>query len=201
MRYEDIKDMTNAEAVAYYGPLTFSYIPCAELENLLGYADLANRNAVSGAWEGSLIDFMNSNTVPALTAGLEELFSHLNKPRSTGCDTHEQPWASKMSDLLAGLEAVAQIDAAFSADVVALGGGFVHAGLDEAAVEVIRTEGIAAEAERLANEAYMVEQNAAKSNYDQLYNQHIAPLYSAKDMTDASWSAALQAMSDNWTSN
>mgnify|MGYP000038259414 FL=1 len=201
MRYEDIKDMTNAEAVAYYGPLTGRYIPCAELENLLGYADLANRNAVSGAWEGSLIDFMNGNTVPALTAGLEELFSHLNKPRSTGCDTHEQPWASKMSDLLTGLEAVAQIDASFSADVVALGGGFVHADLDEAAVEVIRVDGAAAEAERLANEAYMVEQNAAKSNYDQLYNQHIAPLYSAKDMTDASWSAALQAMSDNWTSN
>ena len=190
MRYEDIKDMTNAEAVAYYGPLTNRYIPCAELENLLGYADLANRNAVSGAWEGSLIDFMNSNTVPALTAGLEELFSHLNKPRSTGCDTHEQPWASKMSDLLAGLEAVAQIDAAFSADVVALGGGFVNADLDEAAVEVVRVDGAIAEAERLANEAYMVEQNAAKSNYDQLYNQHIAPLYSAKDMTDASWSAA-----------
>ena len=201
MRYEDIKDMTNAEAVAYYGPLTFSYIPCAELENLLGYADLANRNAVSGAWEGSLIDFMNSNTVPALTAGLEELFSHLNKPRSTGCDTHEQPWASKMSDLLAGLEAVAQIDASFSADVVALGDGLAHEDLDEAAVEAIRVDGAAAEAERLASEAYMVEQNAAKSNYDQLYNQHIAPLYSAKDMTDASWTAALQAMSDNWTSN
>ena len=201
MQYSDIKDMTNAEAVAYYGPLTQRYIPCAELENLLGYADLANRNAVSGAWEGSLIDFMNGNTVPALTAGLEELFSHLNKPRSTGCDTHEQPWASKMSDLLAGLEAVSQIDAAFSADVVALGGGFANADLDEAAVEVIRVDGAAAEAERLANEAYMVEQNAAKSNYDQLYNQHIAPLYSAKDMTDASWSAALQAMSDNWTSN
>lgn len=201
MQYSDIKDMTNEEAVAYYGPLTQRYIPCAELENLLGYADLANRNAVSGAWEGSLIDFMNSNTVPALTAGLEELFSHLNKPRSTGCDTHEQPWASKMSDLLAGLEAVAQIDAAFSADVVALGGGLADADLDEAAVEVIRIDGAAAEAERLANEAYMVEQNAAKSNYDQLYNQHIAPLYSAKDMTAASWSAALQAMSTNWTSN
>ena len=106
-----------------------------------------------------------------------------------------------MSDLLTGLEAVAQIDASFSADVVALGGGFVHADLDEAAVEVIRAEGIAAETERLANEEYMAEQNAAKSNYDQLYNQHIAPLYSAKDMADASWSAALQAMSDNWTSN
>ncbi len=201
MKYDDIKDMTNAEAVAYYGPLTFNYIPCAELENLLGYAGLANRNAVSGAWEGSLIDFMNSTTVPALTAGLEELFSHLNKPRSTGCDTHEQPWASKMSDLLAGLEAVAQIDASFSADVISLGGGLAHADLNEAAIEAIRDAHIASEAERLASEAYAAERGDATTNYDQLYNQHIAPLYSDRDMTAASWKNALQAMADNWTSN
>ena len=41
MNYDDIKDMTNEEAVAYFGPLTNSYVPCADLENLLGWADLA----------------------------------------------------------------------------------------------------------------------------------------------------------------
>lgn len=201
MQYSDIKDMTNAEAVAYYGPLTNSSLPCGDLENLLEWAGLANRHAISGAWEGSLVDFMNSNAVPALSVGLAELFQHLNKPRSMTIDTNVQPWASKMADLLGGLELAGQVTAAVTADVVALAGGYQNELLDEAAVEAIRAAGIVSEAERLANEAYMVEQNATKSNYDQLYNQHIAPLYSAKDMTDASWSAALQAMSDNWTSN
>lgn len=193
--------MTNAEAVAYYGPLTNSSLPCGDLENLLEWAGLANRHAISGAWEGSLVDFMNSNAVPALSVGLAELFQHLNKPRSMTIDTNVQPWASKMADLLGGLELAGQVTAAVTADVVALAGGYQNELLDEAAVEAIRAAHVVSEAERLANEAYMVEQNAAKSNYDQLYNQHIAPLYSAKDMTAASWSAALQAMSDNWTSN
>ena len=201
MQYSDIEDMTNAEAVAYYGPLTNSSLPCGDLENLLEWAGLANRHAISGAWEGSLVDFMNSNAVPALSVGLAELFQHLNKPRSMTIDTNVQPWASKMADLLGGLELAGQVTAAVTADVVALAGGYQNELLDEAAVEAIRAAHVVSEAERLANEAYMVEQNAAKSNYDQLYNQHIAPLYSAKDMTAASWSSALQAMSDNWTSN
>ena len=199
MRYEDIENMTDAEAVAYFGPLTISHIPCSDLENLLGWAGLAVRNPVTGAWEGSLIDFMNSNTVPALSAGLSDLFSHLNKPRSTGVDSHLQPWASSMEDLFNGLIAVGQVDAAFKADVVALAGGYANEDLDEAAVAVIRAEGIAAEEARVADEAYLTSQNATKAKYDELYNQHIAPLYSAKDMTDASWIAALQAMSSSWS--
>jgi len=199
MRYSDIENMTDAEAVAYFGPLTISYIPCSDLENLLGWAGVAVRNPVTGAWEGSLIDFMNSNTVPALSAGLSDLFSHLNKPRSTGVDSHLQPWASSMEDLFNGLIAVGQVDAAFKADVVALADGYANEDLDEAAVAVIRAEGIAAEETRVAGEAYLASQNAAKAKYDELYNQHIAPLYSAKDMTDASWIAALQAMSSNWS--
>jgi hypothetical protein len=206
MRYSDIENMTDAEAVAYFGPLTLSYIPCGDLENLLGWAGLATRNPVTGAWEGSLIDFMNGNTIPALSAGLSDLFSHLNKPRSTGVDTHLQPWASSMEDLFNGLIAVGQVDAAFKADVVALAGGYANEDLDEAAVAVIRADGIAeeeaavaAEAQRVADEAYRATQNATKAKYDELYNQHIAPLYSAKDMTDASWIAALQAMSSNWS--
>jgi hypothetical protein len=191
--------MTDAEAVAYFGPLTLSYIPCGDLENLLGWAGLATRNPVTGAWEGSLIDFMNGNTVPALSVGLSSLFSHLNKPRSTGVDTNLQPWASSMEDLFNGLIAVGQVDAAFKADVVALAGGYANEDLDEAAVAVIRADGIAAEEARIADEAYLASQNATKAKYDELYNQHIAPLYSAKDMTDASWIAALQAMSSNWS--
>ena len=199
MIYDDIKDMTNEEAVAYFAPLTVSYIPCGDLENLLGFAGVAKRNAVTGAWEGSLIDFMQSNAVPALSEGLGELFSHLNKPRSIGCDTHEQPWASKMSDLLAGLEMVGQIDAQFTVDVVALAGGYAHANLDVTAVQALRDE----EAERVAqNEANAISAAAfiaTQENYDALYNQHIAPLYDAADFSDAAWIAALNAMASDWS--
>ncbi len=201
MRYDDIKDMTNEEAVSYYGPITSSYVPCGDLENLLGWADLAKRNAVTGAWEGSLIDFMNSNAVPALSDGLAELFSHLNKPRSIGCDTDSQPWASKMADLLAGLEAVGQITAAFTADVVALAGGYAYPDLDVDAVQLIRDE----EAQRVLDQEAADAEAAARAEFDvklarynELYNIHIAPLAVDQDADDSSWVAALQAMSDNF---
>ena len=199
MNYDDIKDMTNEEAVAYFAPLTSSFIPCGELENLLGFAGVAKRNAVSGAWEGSLIDFMQGNTVPALSEGLGELFSHLNKPRSIGCDTHEQPWASKMADLLAGLEMVSQIDAQFTADVVALGGGYVHADLDVSAVQALRDEEAVKVASREAMEQETVARNAHSVKWDGLHNQHLSPLYDAADYSDAAWIAALNAMAANWS--
>ena len=201
MIYDDIKDMTNEEAVAYFAPLTVSYIPCGELENLLGFAGVAKRNAVTGAWEGSLIDFMQSIAVPALSEGLGELFSHLNKPRSTGCDTHEQPWASKMADLLAGLEAVGQIDAQFTVDVVALAGGYAHADLDVTSVQALRD----AEAARVAAEAAQAIEDAARAEFDvkmqrynELYNIHISPLATDENADDAAWTAALLAMSNEF---
>ena len=194
MIYDDIKDMTNEEAVAYFAPLTVSYIPCGELENLLGFAGVAKRNAVTGAWEGSLIDFMQSIAVPALSEGLGELFSHLNKPRSTGCDTHEQPWASKMADLLAGLEAVGQIDAQFTVDVVALAGGYAHAGLDVTSVQALRD----AEAAQAIEDAARAEFDVKMQRYNELYNIHISPLATDENADDAAWTAALLAMSNEF---
>ena len=201
MNYDDIKDMTNEEAVAYYSPLTVSYVPCGDLENLLGWAGLAKRNAVTGAWEGSLIDFMNSNAVPALSDGLGELFSHLNKPRSIGCDTNEQPWGSKMADLLAGLEAVGQITAEFTADVVALAGGYAHADLDVDAVQALRDEEaarVAAEEAQAIEDASRAEFDVKMQRYNELYNIHISPLATDENADDAAWVAALQAMSDEF---
>ncbi len=182
MNYEG---MTNAEAVAYYLPITTSPIPCGDLENLLGWAGKAKRNAVSGAWEGSLIDFMDSNAVPALSEGLGELFSHLNKPRSVSVDTNLQPWAGKMADLLAGLEAVGQVDAAFTADVVALAGGHAHEGLVEDDIQALRDE----DAARLAFDANI-------QRYNELYNIHIASLPANSDAS--AWAAALLAMSNEF---
>ncbi len=194
MNYDDIKDMTNEEAVAYYGPLTVSYIPCGDLENLLDWSGVAKRNAITGAWEGSLIDFMVSNAVPALSEGLGELFGHLNKPRSTGVDSNEQPWAGSMADLLGGLEAVGLIDASFTADVVELAGGYAYPDLDVAAVQLIRDEHEAQAAEAAARADFDIK----LARYNELYNIHIATLAVDNTADDSSWVAALQAMSDNF---
>ncbi len=194
--------MTNEEAVAYYLPITNAYIPCGDLENLLGWSGKAKRNAISGAWEGSLIDFMNSNAVPALSEGLSELFSHLNKPRSTGVDTNLQPWAGKMSDLLSGLEAAGQIDAAFTADVVALAGGYAHEGLVEADIQALRDEEaarVAAEAAQAIEDAARAEFDVKMQRYNELYNVHISPLATDSNADDAAWTAALLAMSNEFT--
>ena len=194
MNYEDIKDMTNAEAVAYCSPLTVSYIPSGDLENLLDWAGKAKRNPITGAFEGSLIDFMNSNAVPALSDGLAELFSHLNKPRSIGCDTNEQPWGSKMADLLSGLEAAGQINAQLTADVVALGGGHAYPNLTEADVQALRDN----EAQRVAEEDARAGFDLNMVRYNELYNIHIAPLAVSLGVDDAAWVTALQAMSDEF---
>ena len=196
MRYDDIKDMTNEEAVAYYSPITSSYIPCSDLENLLGWADLAKRNAVTGAWEGVLIDFMNEPYLgfEAVGEGLRELFSHLNKPRSTGVDSNEQPWAGSMADLLGGLEVTGLIDASFTADVVELAGGYAYPDLDVAAVQLLRDEHEAQAAEAAARADFDIK----LARYNELYNIHIAPLAVDNTADDSSWVAALQAMSDNF---
>ena len=199
MIYSDIENMTNAEAVAYYGPLTASYIPCRDLENLLDWSGVAKRNAITGAWEGSLIDFMVSNAVPALSEGLGELFSHLNKPHSTGVDTDVQPWASKMADLLGGLEMAGVVSPQLAADVVALAKGYQHPSLNEAEVQDIRDQHAAEEAQAVLDAANVAAREAVSQNYDALYNEHVAPLLDGDNYSDAAWVAALNAMASNWS--
>ena len=201
MNYEDIENMTNEEAVDYYSPLTSSPIPCGDLENLLDWAGLAKRSAVSGSWEGSLIDFMLSNAVPALSDGLTELFGHLNKPRSQSVESNLQPWGGKMDDLLDGLLAVGQITQLVADDVVALGGGYAYPDLDVAAVQAVRDE----EAIRVAEAEAQAIEDAARAEFDvkiqrynELYNIHISPLATDSNADDAAWVAALQAMSDEF---
>jgi hypothetical protein len=195
MKYSDIENMTNEEAVDYYSPLTSSPIPCGDLENLLDWAGLAKRSAVSGSWEGSLIDFMLSNAVPALSDGLTELFGHLNKPRSQSVESNLQPWGGKMDDLLDGLLAVGQITQLVADDVVAIGGGYTYPDLDVAAVQAIRDS----HAAHAAEDAARAEFDVKIQRYNELYNIHISPLATDSNADDAAWVAALQAMSDEFT--
>jgi hypothetical protein len=186
--------MTNEEAVDYHKALTNYPIPCGDLENLLDWAGLAKRDAISGSWEGSLIDFMQGNTVLSLSKGLSELFSHLNKPRSVSIDSHVQPWADKMDELLNGLLSVGQITQSVVDDVVALGGGYSYEGITEADVQAVRDD----EAQRVADEEARAGFYLNMVRYNELYNIHIAPLETNLSADDAAWVAALQAMSDEF---
>ena len=193
MNYEDIKDMSNEEAVVYFGVLTNNGVPCGDLENLLGWAGLAERNPITGSWEGSLIDFMNSNLVPALCDGLRDLFSHLNKPRSETVDTTVHSWASEMDALLGGLVQAGVVTQMFVDDVIALGGGYAHPSIDVNSVQEVRDAGTA-----LADEfAAMQDFNLKIQRYSELYNIHISPLAGILS-SDADWVAALQAMADEF---
>jgi len=185
MIYDDIKDMTNEEAAAYYGPMTANPIPCGDLENLLNWGGYANRSSVTGVWEGVLIDFMNEPYLgfEAVGEGLQELFTHLNQPRSMNIDTTEQPWAGKMDALLDGLLAATLISEDLIDDVVALGGGQPNVGTD---YQAIRDEHTAGE---------IAMENVAK--WSALYNEHVSPVIEGGD--DAAIVAGINAMAANWS--
>ena len=182
--YNDIKDMTNEEAEAYFGPVTLNPIPCGDLENLLNWGGYASRGSVSGAWEGVLIDFMNEPYLgfESLGEGLEELFTHLNQPRSLTVDTTVQPWAGKMEDLLNGLVFVGAVDATLVDDVIALGGGQPNIDTDYQAIRDDHYEAVI--------------KSANSIKHADLFNEHVSPVLGG---SDAEIVAGLNAMAQEWS--
>ena len=181
--FKDIKDMTNEEAAAYFGPMTLNPIPCGDLENLLNWGGYASRNSVTGSWVGPLIDFMVDAPTGAetLAEGLSELFTHLNQPRSLTVDTTEQPWASKMVDLLSGLVVAGIDDENLSDAVIALGGGQPNIGSDYQAIR----------------DAEVGRQNIIM--WDAKVNEYIMPVISDGTSTDADIEAAIEALRNAWS--
>lgn len=177
--------MTNEEIVAYHGTLTNDAIPCGDLENLLDWAGLARRDAVTGAWVGVLPSMLDQGS---LGEGLEELFSHLNKPRSNSIDTTVQPWAAKMDGLLSALLGLSIINDKFVADVKDLAGGLVHEGLTVDDVQAFRDE-LAKEEASAANEA----------KYTELFNKHVSHLFLNTEATSDDWQAGLNALAAEWS--
>ena len=114
----------DASIASYLSSVTNKSISVAELENLLSEEGLARRNPVTGAWEGVLIDVMSDGN--DLGDGLEELFSHLNKPRSVSIDTNSSPWAEKAASLVGGLLDIEAITEGQASKIYALAGGKVN---------------------------------------------------------------------------
>lgn len=109
---------------SYLSSVTNRSISVSELENFLSEEGLARRNPVTGSWEGVLIDVMSQGN--DLGEGLEELFSHLNKPRSVSIDTNASPWAEKAAMLVSGLVASQAITEDQASKIYALAGGKVN---------------------------------------------------------------------------
>jgi hypothetical protein len=195
MIYSEIQDLTNAEAVAQYKDITHFPMPIGEVEFFLSQNGLAKRSAITGNWEGVLIDAIASNPDISL------LFEHLNGPRNVSVDTTEAQWAILCGNLLASLVAGSVITQEVSDDFINLGGGYKYPSLDEAYVQEIRDE----EAQRVADAEAKATEDAARAEfqfkmvrYNELYNIHISPLATDSNADDAAWVAALQAMSDEF---
>ena len=199
MFYSDIENLSNAEVVDQYKDLTNQPMPIGEVEFFLSQNGLANRNAITGAWEGVLVDSIS--TVPELAL----LFQHLNGPRNLTVDTTDPAWATLCGELVSTLSSYSILSQAQVDNFIALGGGHVYPELDEAYVQAIRDE----EAQRLldlaefeaAVEADRVRQailSEKQDRFNDLQHTYITPLMNDETKTHQDWVAALQAMADNF---
>lgn len=107
MYLTDIKPLetlgkTDAEIVTILNGKTQIPIKISDLENFFTFQGLATKNPITANWEGPLIDEINSND-NGLSAGLTELFQHINKTRSENVDTTVNDWSGKSWLLTNGL--------------------------------------------------------------------------------------------------
>lgn len=113
-------------------------ISVAELENLLSEESLARRNPITGSWEGVLVDRMAEGG--ALSEGLEELFSHLNKPRSVVIETSSVSWSAKAYSLLRLLVESGDVSEVQVLKVYELAGGRLFGDITEQEVLALKSE-------------------------------------------------------------
>jgi hypothetical protein len=195
---------TDAQIHTELSALTVNPIPIADLENFLDFEGLAKRNAITGAWQGPLIDTINAGG--ALGEGLEELFSHINKPRSVYVNTHEVEWAVKAESLLDGLAATSVITQEQHIGFHALGGGYQYPSIVVADVTDAFTlmdaedeQKALAEAEAAAAASVREETNLFWARFNEKFNAYVAAaLDGGAAVGDAEIVDGLQDIVDNW---
>jgi len=104
--------------------VTCGDILASDIENFLSDQGLAKRNPITGSWQGSLISLMEQGG--DIGEGLEELFSHLNKPRSVCIETSKHPWAEKAGILLTALFIGSHISESQLNEIYEMAGGKLH---------------------------------------------------------------------------
>ena len=179
--------MDDAAIASFLSAKTMFDMPASELENLLGRESLAKRNAITGAWEGVLIDTMNEGG--EIGEGLEELFSHLNKPRSVSIETSKSPWAEKASLLISGLFVSSKLSESQISGIYFIAGGkqFPNGVTQEdiaAARKKLQDEESALAAERAVYEANMQRTQAIEALASEIYNNYINPAISGTSTAD-----------------
>jgi len=196
--------MSDADIRVELSALTVNPIPIADLENFLDFEGLAKRNAITGAWQGPLIDVINDGGL--LGEGLEELFSHINKPRSVHVATDKPEWAIKAEDLLNGLVATGVITQEQHDGFHALGGGYKYTDLVVADVTDAFTlmdaedeQKALAEAAATAAELAREQTSLFWSRFNEKFNQYVASaLDGGAVIGDAEVLDGLQDIVDSW---
>ncbi len=204
--YQDISVHLNSKTLFSMQPEECKYILQDTAAVLLDPVKVDQRS-------GSLIDYYQS-----LEAGdAKDLIAFFlgriygDQPVATDQYPRSIQFASVEASLPADLQAV-------SAKLVESAGGRPHSGVTEqdvidakaaweqAEADRIAEEEAKAEAERIAREEKKAEEerqrqideqlNANDAQFWSLYNQHVAPLKDAREVSG--WQAAIQAMADGW---
>jgi len=199
LTFEKIDGLTNEEVIARFGSLTNGPIMCADLENWMDDSNLAKRNPITGAWEGSLIDALSSGG--PLGDGLSKLFSHLNKPRSVTVDCHREEWAVLMGQLLGGLQLASLITPEQAAEVTGLAGGLRHDGLNEEYIDGIRQDhaDMLAEQQQKQEDAEFFRQVLElNARFNDLREVHVNPLIESRELNRQLWSDAIGRMAEDF---
>ena len=155
------------------------------MENFLDFQGLAKRNAITAIWEGALPNEVTNNAF-GLSAGLSQLFNHLNKHRSTVVDTTVQPWAVDAKDLTNGLLAAGLITQVQLDAFYGLGGGQPNAKVVEKDVVDSRNTYNAQQTEELR-------QDSIRSLQAEIENNYINPAISDGKTTAEELRAAIKA--------
>lgn len=163
MNYQHISPLESAglsdsQIAAVLSSVTARPVGFNEFVNFLDDEGLASRHPINREWRGTLPAIATVEGHP-LQAGIDKLFSHLNKPQSVQIDTsiadvnllitegrfvdddwERQPWCLVAAELLAGLVQAEVITPGHREGFYNLGGGLKHGVVTASQVDELRTQ-------------------------------------------------------------
>ena len=186
--------LSDAEIAYSIANQTAVPMPCADSKIVLEENGLVVEDPVTGQRSGSLIDHYKVMSELQLKALTGWYISHVfGRGESVSSDTY--PRSSQVAQVMASLPA----DMQTAADaLIALGGGKPYAATTEADVVASRDQYNAEQAEQEAEQAIQDALDTLELRYITQYNEKIAPLIDAKNITEADWIAAIQHMASEF---
>lgn len=182
--------LSDAEIAYSIANQTALPMPCAESKIVLEENGLVVEDPVTGQRSGALIDHYVAMTDAVLKGLTGWYISHVFG-RGENVNSDSYPRSSQVAQVMAGLPV--ELQSAADA-LIALGGGKPYAGTTEADVVASRDQYNAEQAEQEAEQAIQNALDALELRYTTQYNEKIAPLIDARNITEADWIAAIQQM-------